>query len=175
MFTIPNLLTFARLFMLIPICVLMTGGIWAQMGALALYILAAASDYADGWWARRYNAGSDFGRMFDPIVDKIFVAGLFIMMASQGSISGLWLICPIVILTREFLIAGLREYLAPKNISIPVSQLAKWKTTTQMIALGLLLVPFWGIPLMGLIVLLAATILTVITAIHYIYHARDGL
>ncbi len=173
MFTTPNLLTFLRLILIIPICLLLPMGWTGQTIAFVLYIIAGASDYLDGWWARTYNQGSDFGRMLDPIVDKIMVAALFIALSaygapdkSGGAISGIFLICPILILAREFLVAGLREFFGPKGIIIPVTPLAKWKTTVQMVAIGVLLFP--GTQTLGLFLLGVATILTIITGYEYV-------
>jgi cardiolipin synthase len=165
MWTTPNILTLARLALLVPICWLLTGGWDAQALAFVLYVLAAATDYADGYIARTYNQGSDLGRMLDPIVDKIFVAGLFVTLAATNIISGLWLACPIIILAREFLVSGLREYLGPRGVSLPVTQAAKWKTTIQMVALGLLIFP--GLQDLGLWTLGVATALTVYTGFIY--------
>lgn len=169
---IPNLLTLARLFLLIPICLLMMGGFTAHVIAFVLYAVAAATDYLDGWWARTFNQGSDFGRMLDPIVDKVFVAGLFVMMAYDHTISGLMLFCPIIILAREFIVSGAREYLGPRGITIPVSKLAKWKTTIQMVSLGLLLIPVGFFHVLGIVTLLAATVLTVVTAHGYLRNIK---
>jgi cardiolipin synthase (CMP-forming) len=165
MFTIPNLLTLGRLVLLIPICLAMTGGWNAQALAFVLYVLAAASDWADGWVARTYDQGSDLGRMLDPIVDKIFVATLFMMLVATDVIAGLWLLCPIIILGREFLVAGLREFLGPRGVTLPVTAAAKWKTTVQMVAIGLMLFP--GLHDLGLVMLLVATVLTLITGWGY--------
>lgn len=169
MLTTPTLITLARLVLLIPICWLLTGGWNAQAFAFALYVVAAASDWVDGWWARTYHQHSDFGRMLDPVVDKIFVAGLFIMLAANGTISGAWLAAPIIILAREFLVAGLREFLGPRGITLPVTRLAKWKTTIQMIALGVLIFPGMREP--GLAILGVAVALTLVTGAHYVRRA----
>ena len=172
MMTIPNLLTLARLVLLVPICLLLAGGFVAQFIALFFYVLAAISDYIDGWWARQYNAGSELGRILDPIVDKIFIAAIFLMLASNGTL-GFWgLTCAIIILGREFLIAGLREYAIGKGQVIHVTKLAKWKTTLQMVALGLLILPVSFVQGLGFVVLFAATALTIITAVEYIRGVR---
>lgn len=172
MITVPNLLTLLRLFLVFPICLLMMGGWFAQFLALILYIAAAGSDYLDGYLARKWDQMSDFGRMLDPIVDKVMVAALFIMLVANHTLAGIWLLCPILILGREFLVAGIREYLGPKGKIILVSKLAKWKTTSQMVAIGLLMVPIGLIQAVGALVLLAATFLTVITALEYLHDVR---
>lgn len=172
MFTIPTLLTLARLFLVIPICVLIPLGGVGQIIAFVLYGVAAGTDYLDGWWARTYHQESDFGRMLDPIVDKVMVAALFIILSAYGgpgarggAISGIFLACPIIILSREFLVAGLREFVGPKGIVIPVTQAAKWKTTTQLVAVGVLIFP--GMQIQGLFLLVVATGLTIYTGGQY--------
>lgn len=167
MLTIPNLITLARLFLILPICAFTLWGGGAAVFAFVLYLIAAITDYFDGWWARTYNQGSDFGRMFDPIVDKVLVAALFIVLAANHTITGIWLLCPIIILAREFLVAGLREHLSPRGIAVPVTSLAKWKTTLQMMAIGFLILPFTGTYGIGIILLIIATVLTVITGVQY--------
>jgi cardiolipin synthase (CMP-forming) len=164
---VPNLLTLARLFLTLPICALVLWGGVASVFAFALYLIAAVTDWLDGWWARQYNQGSDFGRMLDPIVDKILVAALFIALAANHTITGIWLLCPIIILAREFLVSGLREYLSPRGITVPVTSMAKWKTTLQMIAVGFLILPFDTTYVIGIILLLVATVLTVMTGFQY--------
>lgn len=173
MWTVPNLLTFARLALIIPICLIIPLGWMGQAIAFVLYGIAAVTDYLDGWWARTYNQGSDFGRMLDPIVDKVMIAALFIVLSVYGGengqggvISGIFLACPIIILSREFLVAGLREFLGPKGVVINVTSAAKWKTTTQMIAVGVLIFPGMQVP--GLFLLIVATGLTVYTGYGYI-------
>lgn len=170
--TIPTLITLSRLVLLFPICWLLTGGWGAHALAFVLYTVAALSDWVDGWWARTYNQSSDFGRMLDPVVDKIFVATLFIVLAANNTLTGLWLLAPIIILGREFLVAGLREFLGSRGKSLPVTRLAKWKTTMQMIALGLLIFP--GMQTPGLFALFIATVLTVLTGVHYMKRASPS-
>jgi len=146
----------------------------ANWAALTLYIVIAATDWFDGWVARNYNQTSDFGRVMDPIADKILVAAMFIALAANGVITGWWLALPILILMREFMVAGLREFLGAKNISVPVTKLAKWKTATQMIALGFLTMAHTYIDagIAGLSLLALATILTVVTGLDYARAAK---
>lgn len=165
--TIPNLLTIARIIAL-PVIVLL---IYMQqpLWALILYVLCAFTDYFDGYLARKLNAVSEFGTFLDPIADKIFVAALLLVLVDVGTLSGLWTIPALVIFIREFLVSGLREFLGPKNVKLPVSKLAKWKTAIQMVALALLI----AAPLMPLIHLtgqwglLIAALLTAITGWSY--------
>jgi cardiolipin synthase len=144
MLNLPNILTISRLAVLPVILVLLIGepdwGARAIWFAFALYVLACITDYLDGWLARKLNQKTDLGTFLDPISDKIFIAALFIVMAVTERIFGVWALAAVLILAREFMVSGLREYLGPKNIQLPVTQMAKWKTTSQMLATGLLMI-----------------------------------
>ncbi|MEQ8701139.1 MAG: CDP-diacylglycerol--glycerol-3-phosphate 3-phosphatidyltransferase, partial [Bauldia litoralis] len=107
---------------------------------LALFALASFTDFLDGWLARARDQITDFGRFLDPIADKILVAAALVMLAASGRLGELGEIAAVIILCREFVIAGLREFLAGDDVAVPVSQLAKWKTAAQMVAIGFLLV-----------------------------------
>ncbi|MEM6811210.1 MAG: CDP-diacylglycerol--glycerol-3-phosphate 3-phosphatidyltransferase [Pseudomonadota bacterium] len=169
---IPNLLTFARIAILpILILLILNGSEQSVWLAFILYVLASITDFLDGYLARKWNVESAVGKFLDPISDKIFVACVLLALVSTGVISGFWLIAAFIIFIREFLVSGLREFLGPQNISLPVTQLAKWKTTIQMVALGLLILvpvspPFFEI--FSLISLLIAAILTAITGWSYL-------
>ena len=172
---VPNILTLGRILILpIIIALFFMDGALAAWIALTLYILACITDYLDGYIARRYEIVSAFGTFLDPIADKIFIASLLIALAGFGRLEGLWLVPAIIILMREILISGMREFLGPKNIQLPVSKLAKWKTTVQMIALGFLVVGNYGdvlIPhtlFIGQILLAFAALLTVVTGWRYV-------
>lgn len=165
---IPNILTISRIALLpVLIVLLYMPQTWALWSALGLYILSAITDFLDGYLARKWKIVSPFGTFLDPIADKIFIAVLLVTLVDIGRLEGLWTSPVIIILTREFLVSGMREFLGPKNIKLPVSQLAKWKTTIQMIALGLLVL---GGPVLfiGQISLLIAATLTVITGWTYL-------
>lgn len=172
---LPNILTIGRL-LLLPFLVIMmmVGTSWAAWTALALYTISCITDWLDGFIARRLNLESSFGTFLDPIADKIFVLTVLLTLVANTTLQGLWLTPVILILAREFLISGLREFLGPKNIQVPVSKLGKWKTTIQMIALGFLVVGDFGnvvLPhtvVIGEIGLLAATLLTIITGWNYL-------
>ncbi len=101
--------------------------------------MAGVTDVLDGYFARMWEQQSTFGRMLDPIADKLLVASCLLMLAADGTIYGLSLWASIVILCREILVSGLREYLAELRVSVPVTRLAKWKTTLQLVAIGFLL------------------------------------
>jgi cardiolipin synthase len=142
---VPNLLTYARI-IAVPAVVaclywqdIWQGGIWLRWVAVTLFIAAGITDFLDGYLARKWGEFSSFGRMLDPIADKLLVASCLLMLAADGTIRGWSLWAAIVILCREILVSGLREYLAELRVSIPVTRLAKWKTTLQLVAIGFLL------------------------------------
>jgi len=168
---VPNIITIARILAIIPIVYLvMQGDIILRLVALILYVIAAASDWLDGYLARAWNQYSPFGRMLDPIADKVLVGILIAALAWDGSFSGWDMIPACAILFREFFIPGLREFLGNITVVLPVSRLAKWKTTTQLVALAVVLleriVP--GLGLVSDILLWLAGILTVWTGWQYL-------
>ena len=107
--------------------------------ALAIFIAAGVTDILDGYLARIWDQQSNFGRMLDPIADKLLVSSCLLMLAADGTIRGWSLWAAIVILCREILVSGLREYLAELRVGVPVTRLAKWKTTAAVVAIGFLL------------------------------------
>ena len=143
--TLPNILTYARI-AAIPVVVgcvyaqsIMDGPLWLRWVAVAVFIAAGVTDYLDGYYARIWNQQSAFGRMLDPIADKLLVASCLLMLAADGIIHGWSLWAAIVILCREILVSGLREYLAALRVSVPVTKLAKSKPTMQLVTIGFLL------------------------------------
>jgi cardiolipin synthase len=118
---------------------IMYGPLWLRWLALAVFLAAAVTDYLDGYYARIWDQQSAFGRMLDPIADKLLVASCLLMLAADGSINRWTLWAAFVILCREILVSGLREYLAALRVSVPVTKLAKWKTTVQLVAIGFLI------------------------------------
>jgi cardiolipin synthase len=143
---IPNLLTASRLLVLPPIILLMLiPQAWASWLVLFLYVPAAVSDYLDGYYARLYKKVSPIGVFLDPISDKIFVGAILFMMVATHRLDRIWAICGLLIMMREIFISGLREFLGNKEIKLPVTSLAKWKTGVQMTAIGFLIMwPFVG-------------------------------
>jgi cardiolipin synthase len=144
-FALPNLLTYARI-AAVPVVVgllywqsILDGGLWIRWVALAVFISAGITDVLDGYFARMYGQQSSLGRMLDPIADKLLVASCLLMLAAEETIRGWSLLASVVILCREILVSGLREYLAELRVSVPVSRLAKWKTTWQLVAVGFLI------------------------------------
>jgi cardiolipin synthase len=148
---LPNLLTLSRI-AAIPVLVLLVaiGAPWADFLAALLFALAAITDYFDGKLAREMSQLSDFGRMLDPIADKLLIGATLMALVGFGHLPGFGIYPAIVIMLREILVSGLREYLAEIRIGLPVTKLAKWKTGVQMVALGLLLLGGAGAHLIGL-------------------------
>jgi cardiolipin synthase (CMP-forming) len=180
--SIPNILTCARI-AAIPVVIgciyaqsIMDGPLWLRWVAVAVFIAAGITDYLDCYYARVWNQSSAFGRMLDPIADKLLVASCLLMLAADGIIHGWSLWAAIVILCREILVSGLREYLAALRVSVPVTKLAKWKTTIQLVAIGFLLAGEAGdlvVPVVtqiGLLLLWIAALLTVYTGWDYFRH-----
>jgi cardiolipin synthase len=139
---VPNLLTYARI-LAVPVVVaclytqsILAGGMWLRWAALAIFIAAGITDILDGYLARSLGQQSSFGRMLDPIADKLLVACCLLMLAADDTIKGWSLWAAVVILCREILVSGLREYLAELRVPVPVTRLAKWKTTMQLVAIG---------------------------------------
>jgi cardiolipin synthase len=142
---VPNLLTYARI-AAVPAVVgclywqdVPQRGEWLRWVALSIFISAGVTDFLDGYFARKWGEQSTFGQMLDPIADKLLVASCLLMLAFDGTIVGFHIWAAVVILCREILVSGLREYLAELNVRVQVTQLAKWKTTLQLVAIGFLL------------------------------------
>ena len=177
-FALPNILTYTRI-LAIPIVVgvFFVPDPYGSWIALGVYTYACITDFFDGYLARAWHQQSALGRFLDPIADKLLVAGVLFSILGADRISGLEIIPAAIILGREILVSGLREFLAEIRVGVPVSQLAKWKTTIQMLCLGFLLVgpngPDFG-PVstleIGIYGLWAAALLTLITGYDYLYH-----
>ena len=141
MLTLSNWLTLSRVGVILPLVALAWWDSFeARLLALALYLYACLTDYVDGWLARNRDEVTEFGRILDPIADKLLVVALMVMLISDQRIAGFHIIAALIILLREILISGLREQVASYHVTLPVSGLAKWKTGIQMTALGFLLV-----------------------------------
>ncbi|MET0941439.1 MAG: CDP-diacylglycerol--glycerol-3-phosphate 3-phosphatidyltransferase [Mesorhizobium sp.] len=144
---LPNMLTYGRILAvpLVVFCFYLEGRLqssdFARWSALFLFIAASLTDYLDGYLARAWQQTSNIGRMLDPIADKLLVSTCLLLLAADTdrTIAGWSLWAAIIILCREILVSGLREYLAALKVSVPVTRLAKWKTTIQMFAIGFLL------------------------------------
>ena len=184
MLTLPNILTLSRI-LAVPILVflLWRPGWFDYALTFALYCLVGITDYFDGYVARAQGTVSRLGMFLDPIADKIMVASVILMPVSSRAnsgepvIHGFHIIPALIILLREIAVSGLREFLAGLQVSVPVSKLAKWKTTLQLVALGALIlggaVPQWSwVHDVGLASLWAAAALTLVTGWDYL---RVGL
>src|SRR5215470_1580113 len=176
MFSLPNILTLSRI-AAIPLVVAsfwLDHG-WAQWLSAGLFAIACITDWFDGYFARRYHQISRFGRFLDPIADKLLVAAALVMLVDNNTLSGLNVLAALIILAREILVSGLREFLAELRVGVPVSQLAKWKTGAQMVAITVLLLGD-AVPSIvtnvGKILIWAAAVLTLVTGYDYL---RMGL
>ncbi len=177
MSSLPNLLTLSRILAVPLLVALMWGRApWEWLLAFALYCVAGLTDYLDGYLARAQGTVSKLGQFLDPIADKIMVAAVIVMLIHSGTIAGLAVVAALIILLREIFVSGLREFLAGLQVSVPVSQLAKWKTAAQMVSLGALVLDgatslFWpALPALeiGMACLWVAAGLTLITGYDYL-------
>jgi cardiolipin synthase len=202
MFALPNALTIMRI-LLVPVFVVayVIPGEAARLVAFVVFALAGISDWLDGFAARKLKAGSDFGRMLDPIADKVLVGVALMMLVAEGTFrrinpatgdtafSLLRLVPALIILSREILVSGLREFLAGTKVSVPVTTVAKFKTAVQMIAIGaMILTPLADVLVPGIpsltyafvayLLLWVAAALTVYTGVIYfkngVAHLRPG-
>ena len=179
--SLPNILTYARV-----AAVPLVAGLlfwprepWARWTALAIFVAAAVTDFFDGYLARAWSQQSSLGRMLDPIADKLLVSAVILVLAANQTISGVTLWAGIIILCREILVSGLREYLAELRVPVPVTAVAKWKTTAQLVALGFLIAGpsgeavLPGSTMAGIVLLWIAAILTLYTGWDYMKASYD--
>ncbi|MDB5510438.1 MAG: CDP-diacylglycerol--glycerol-3-phosphate 3-phosphatidyltransferase [Hyphomicrobiales bacterium] len=184
--SLPNILTYGRV-AAVPV----VAGLlfwpeihWVRWTALGLFALAAITDFFDGYLARVWQQQSSLGRMLDPIADKLLVAACLLVLVADQTISGVSMWAAIVILCREILVSGLREYLAELRVSVPVTRVAKYKTTMQLVSLGFLIAGPAGEQVLpytveiGLVLLWTAALLTLYTGWDYmrsgLKHVSDG-
>jgi CDP-diacylglycerol--glycerol-3-phosphate 3-phosphatidyltransferase/cardiolipin synthase len=193
MLSLPNMLTLSRIAALPLLAFLLWWPDWeaGYMAAFVLYCLMGFTDYFDGYLARTSGTVSKLGQFLDPIADKIMVAAVILTLTAQGVLRGpyvgdMHVIAGLIILAREIAVSGLREFLGGLQVSVPVSRLAKWKTTFQLVCLGALILgkalPGWTMDIAGLAVnvphtvglttLWAAAALTLVTGWDYL---RVGL
>jgi cardiolipin synthase len=172
---LPNILTYARI-AAVPVVVgcLLVGGDGWRWTALAIFIVAGVTDFFDGYLARLWGQQSSLGRILDPIADKLLVSAVLLMLAGDGTIWGAHLCAAIIILCREVLVSGLREFLAELRVPVPVTQLAKYKTAVQLVAIGFLIAGpagdkiFHHTSTIGLAGFWAAALLTLYTGYDYL-------
>ena len=193
MLTLPNILTLSRIFAVPLLAFLLWWPEWdfGYLLAFGLYCVMGITDYFDGLLARSSGAVSRLGVFLDPIADKIMIAAVILVLTAQGVLRGPYVgdahvIAGLIILIREFAVSGLREFLGGLQVSVPVSKLAKWKTTFQLVSLGALILgkglPWWNVGIgdidanvphtVGLTTLWAAAVLTLVTGWDYL---RAGL
>jgi len=164
--TIPNILTLLRVAIIPVIVVLLIAGKSDAVRWWAFYLFAASAvtDFFDGWLARKLNQESDFGRLFDPIADKLLVAATYFVLVETEIIAGWNVVAVILIVSRELLVSALREYLAERGITMPSSKQAKYKTAVQLVTAALLIIspmfepPFVQVSLIGLWLAAALTV-----------------
>ena len=182
-FNLPNILTYSRVAAVPAVCGLL---FWpddatARWVALAIFVAAGITDYFDGYFARAYAQQSRLGRMLDPIADKLLVAACLLMLAADRTVESWSLWAAIIILCREILVSGLREYLAELRIGMPVSRVAKWKTSLQLVAIGFLIAGPAGESVLpgtitiGLVLLWIAAGLTIYTGWDYLKASIDHM
>ncbi len=137
---LPNMLTYGRI-VAVPVVagLLMWDTYTARWIALAIYVIAAITDFFDGYLARKWQQQSSLGRMLDPIADKVLVAVVLLVLCASPILYGGHIWAAIIILSREVLVSGLREYLGELQVSVPVTKIAKWKTTVQLVSIGFLI------------------------------------
>ncbi len=184
--SLPNLLTYGRILAVpaLVFCFYFEGNA-SHWLAFTVFVAATISDFFDGYLARAWRQQSAIGRILDPIADKVLVATALLLLVWEGTIGDWSLLAAIVILTREISVSGLREFLAEVQVSVPVSRLAKWKTTVQMVAIGFLLIGNAGDQLLkyyfvdlglvtyiGLLLLWVSALITLYTGYDYF---RAGL
>ncbi|MBR6327400.1 MAG: CDP-diacylglycerol--glycerol-3-phosphate 3-phosphatidyltransferase [Alphaproteobacteria bacterium] len=177
MYNLPNLLTISRI-VVIPVIFLtlyIDSFIW-QMFTATLFVLASVTDYFDGYLARSRNQTSAFGRLLDPIADKLLVSSALVLILAKPEMVSFKIsyIPAFIILCREILVSGLREFLREVNVGLPVTRLAKWKTTFQMTALSMMMFNgLWHWNGIGEFLLWIAGALTFITGYQYFEKSLD--
>ncbi|MDR2794724.1 MAG: CDP-diacylglycerol--glycerol-3-phosphate 3-phosphatidyltransferase [Holosporaceae bacterium] len=171
---LPNLLTVSRVFFIpfIILCFYMEG-FWAHLSATLLFIMACITDFFDGYLARQWKQVSAFGRFMDPVADKLLVSTTLLMLSGFGVIDGLHLVGASIILAREIMVSGLREFMSEMQMKVPVTKYAKWKTGMQMLSITCLLSsPMFPEIIemkdIGVVALWLAVIMTVFTGARYL-------
>jgi cardiolipin synthase (CMP-forming) len=174
--SLPNILTYGRVAAapIVAGCLFWPEFAWARWVALGIFIAAGVTDFLDGYLARAWAQQSRLGQMLDPIADKLLVSAVLMMLVADHTIASYSLAAAIIILCREILVSGLREFLAELKVPVPVSKIAKWKTALQLVALGFLIagpsgdeiVP--GVTQTGLLLFWLAALLTLYTGWDYL-------
>jgi CDP-diacylglycerol--glycerol-3-phosphate 3-phosphatidyltransferase len=175
--TLPNILTLGRMLTVpfVVACLFWPETFFMRWLALGLFTFAAITDFLDGYLARAWSQQSALGRMLDPIADKLLVSAILFMLVANQTVVGPSICAAIVILCREILVSGLREFLAEVKVALPVSRISKWKTTLQLLALGFLIAGAagdalfgGGVTTIGIVLLWLAALLTLYTGWDYL-------
>jgi cardiolipin synthase (CMP-forming) len=176
--SLPNLLTYGRILAIpaLVACFFLQRDLGNWL-AMSIFIAAGVTDFLDGYLARAWQQQSALGRMLDPVADKLIVAASLMMLAADQTIAGWTLWAGVIILCREILVSGLREFLGSLAVSVPVTRLAKWKTALQMVAIGFLLAGSAGDKIFpyttatGITLLWISALLTLYTGYDYLLAA----
>lgn len=176
---IPMLLTYSRMVVVIPILALLgKTDFWSVVICTILFILGSVTDYFDGWLARRWDAVSIWGKLMDPVADKILVTGVLVALVGQGWISS-WLV--ILLLTRDTWVAGIRSVAAASGLIIDAKPTGKWKTAVQMVAIPALILgsdnvtefPFYYLRIFGISLLWVSVLLSLKSGVEYYFQFRN--
>ncbi|WP_020174317.1 CDP-diacylglycerol--glycerol-3-phosphate 3-phosphatidyltransferase [Methyloferula stellata] len=173
---LPNILTLGRMLAVpfVVACLFWPDTFFMRWLALGIFIVAGITDFLDGYLARAWSQQSALGRMLDPIADKLLVSAVLLMLVANHTIASYSIWAAIIILCREILVSGLREFLAELKVPLPVSRIAKWKTVLQLVALGFLIAgsagdyAIGGITTTGLVLLWLSALLTLYTGGDYL-------
>jgi cardiolipin synthase (CMP-forming) len=173
---LPNILTLGRMLAVpfVVACLFWPDTFFMRWLALGIFIVAGITDFLDGYLARAWSQQSALGRMLDPIADKLLVSAVLLMLVANHTIASYSIWAAIIILCREILVSGLREFLAELKVPLPVSRIAKWKTVLQLVALGFLIAgsagdyTIGGITTTGLVLLWLSALLTLYTGWDYL-------
>ena len=173
---LPNILTLGRMLAVpfVVACLFWPDTFFMRWIALGIFILAGITDFLDGYLARAWSQQSALGRMLDPIADKLLVSAVLLMLVANHTIKSYSIWAAIIILCREILVSGLREFLAELKVPLPVSRIAKWKTVLQLVALGFLIAgsagdyTIGGVTTTGLVLLWLSALLTLYTGWDYL-------
>jgi cardiolipin synthase len=171
---LPNLLTLSRIFS-IPfiIACFYIEGFWSHLAATVLFIVACITDFFDGYFARQWKQVSAFGRFLDPVADKLLVSTILLMLSGTGSITGIHIVGASIILAREIMVSGLRQFMSEMRLRVPVTKFAKWKTAMQMFSISCLLCAAMfpeieEIKKIGIASLWIAVLMTIFTGVRYL-------
>ena len=177
---IPNILTLLRIAIIPIILVLLINGTsqTETLWAFILFLISALTDFFDGWLARKLKQESDFGRLFDPIADKMLVIAVYFALVGIQVITGWDILAVVLIVCRELLVSALREYLAERNVTMPPSRQAKYKTALQLLVTAALIIsPVFGESFLNytLVSLWVVSVFTIFTGFSYLLNSKKHI